>query len=138
MRVNYKGYCLWADDIPDPLAPHYIVVTSDSNPEGLMLVCVISSIKYKPDGTPKYHDTACLIHPGEITDESGRSIITKPSFVRYQYACEMESNDILLKQLSGKYKYKCKISDALLKRIQDGAKISLELEPRFKKYFDYF
>lgn len=138
MLVNYKGYCLWADDVPDPLAPHYIVITSDLNPAGLVLVCAISSVKYKLDGTAKYHDTACLIHPGDILDEQGRSVITKPSFVRYQYACEMESNELLLKQLAGKYKYKCKISDELLKRIQDGAKISVELEPRFRKYFDYF
>ena len=31
-----------------------------------------------------------------------------------------------------------KISEELLKRIQDGAKISEDLEPRFQKYFDFF
>ena len=50
----------------------------------------------------------------------------------------MKTKDILSKQFSDKYRYKCKISDDLLKRIQNGAKTSQELELRFQKYFDFF
>ena len=50
----------------------------------------------------------------------------------------MKTKDILSKQFDDKYRYKCKISEELLKRIQDGAKISEDLEPRFQKYFDFF
>lgn len=136
--MNYKGYCLWADDVPDEKAPHYIVISSDEDEDGNVLVLAISSIKYNIDGTPKYYDKACPINIGDIIDCNGKNIITKPSFIRYQYAVELPSALILEKQLNNKYKYKSKISEELLKRIQDGSKISLELEPRLKKYFKYF
>ena len=73
-----------------------------------------------------------------IVDENGKNIITKPSFVRYQYTTELNVDTLLMKQVSSIYKYKTKISDELLKRIQLGAQKSLELEPRWKKYFNLF
>lgn len=136
--MNYKGYCLWADDIPNAKAPHYIVIASKKNEEGFVLVLAISSIKYNQDGSSKYYDTACKVNIGDITDNDGNNIITKPSFVRYQYAVEMHQDAIFTKQIKRKYRYKSKLSDDLLKRIQNGAKISTELEPRFRKYFDFF
>lgn len=136
--MDYKGYCLWADDVPNPEAPHYIVVTSSTNPDDMVMVVAISSIKYRGDGTEKYHDTSCLLSVGEILDDKGNSIITKPSFIRYEYAIDMKAKDILSKQFANNYRYKCKISEELLKRIQIGATVSEELEPRFQKYFDYF
>ena len=30
--MNYKGYCLWASDVPNANAPHYIVIVSDKDP----------------------------------------------------------------------------------------------------------
>ena len=136
--MDYKGYCLWADDVPNPEAPHYIVITSSANHDDMVMVVAISSIKYKTDGSEKYHDKACLLFASDIVDDNGKSIITKPSFIRYEYAIDMKTKDILSKQFSDKYRYKCKISDELLKRIQNGAKTSQELEPRFQKYFDFF
>ena len=136
--MDYKGYCLWADDVPNPEAPHYIVITSSANPNDMVMVVAISSIKYKTDGAEKYHDKACLLSVGDIVDDKGRPIITKPSFIRYEYAIDVRTKDILSKQFGNKYRYKCKISEELLKRIQDGAKISEDLEPRFQKYFDFF
>ena len=102
------------------------------------MIVAISSIKYKSDGTERYHDKACLLSVGDIVDESNNFIITKPSFIRYEYAIDMTTKDILSKQFTNRYKYKCKISDELLGRIQEGAKNSKELEPRFQKYFDFF
>ena len=138
--MDYKGYCFWASDIPDPEAPHYIVITSSANPESYVLVVVISSIKYKDEeGTvPKYYDKACELNVGDIVDDKGRSLIIKPSFVRYEWSQEIKEETLMLKQFQSAYKYKCKISDELLKRIQEGAKKSEELEERFKKYFPYF
>ena len=136
--MDYKGYCLWADDIPNSFSPHYIVITSSENPEGMVLVVAISSIKYKKDGSEKYYDKSCILTVTDIIDENGKSILTKPSFIRYEYAQEIKSNQLLTKQFANQYKYKCKISDELLKRIQDGAKQSQELQPRFFKYFDLF
>ena len=136
--MEYKGYCLWADDVPNPQAPHYIVITSAANDDDMVMVVAISSIKYKSDGTAKYYDKACVLSVEDIIDSRGRQILTKPSFIRYEYALDMRTKDILSKQFADRYKYKCKISDELLQRIQNGAKISQELEPRFKKYFDFF
>lgn len=136
--MDYKGYCLWADDIPDTTAPHYIVIASSEDENGYVLVLAISSIKYRSDGSPKYYDPACVLNAGDIVDDTGKNVITKPSFVRYQYAVEMLPQAIFAKQLGRCYRYQCKISAALLKRIQDGARISAELEPRFRKYFDLF
>ena len=136
--MDYKGYCLWADDVPSPEHPHYIVVTSSENEEGMCLLVAISSIKYGRDGSPKYYDKACVIDVGDIVDSNGKDIIVKPSFIRYQYAQEKSIKSLMSYQFQNRYKYKCKISDQLLKRIQNGVLVSEEIEPRFKKYSDYF
>lgn len=138
--MEYKGYCFWADDVPDPDAPHYIVIASSANPEGCVFVVVVSSIKYKDENKtiPKYYDKACELNVGDIKDDSGNNLIIKPSFIRYEYSVEMKEEVLRLKQFKSNYKYKCKISDELLKRIQDGAKKSDNLEERFQKYFPYF
>ena len=28
--MDYKGYCLWADDVPNPKAPHYIAYDTEA------------------------------------------------------------------------------------------------------------
>lgn len=136
--MDYKGYCLWADDVPNPSAPHYVVITSSENPEGRVLVVAISSIKYNDKGIEKYYDKSCVLSVKDIVDEKGNYVLTKPSFVRYEYATDKLAASLLEGQFAGKYQYKCKISDELLLRIQEGAKISPELEPRFKRFFEYF
>lgn len=136
--MDYKGYCLWADDIPNTDAPHYIVIASSENPEGKVLVVAISSIKYRENGSEKYYDKACILSENDIIDDKGNNVLSRPSFIRYEYAVEIVHKDLLKKQFNNHYRYKCKISDDLLKRIQDGAKISQELEPRFCKYFNFF
>lgn len=136
--MNCKGYCLWASDVPNPEAPHFIVIISSENEDRKVLVVAISSIKFKSDGTTKYYDKACVLSPEDITDEKGKQILSVPSYVRYEYAMEIASEDIMDKQLNRLYRYKCKVSEELLLKIQEGAKISLELEDRFKKYFSLF
>lgn len=98
-------------------APHYIVIVSDVNPKREYLVIAISSIKYKSDGTPKYYDTSCELGINDIKDDAGNNVLTKPSFMRYEYSTAINSSDLLMKQVFAKYTYKCKIADQLLKRI---------------------
>lgn len=50
----------------------------------------------------------------------------------------MDVDELLKKQVIGGYKLKCKINDDVLRRIQEGAKISRELSPRLRAFFDYF
>ena len=136
--MNYKCYCLWASDIPDASAPHYIVIISDKDPKAQHLVVAVSSIKYKPDGSPKYYDTSCELSVDDIVDENGHRVLNKPSFIRYEYSAALRADELFMKQVFSIYKYKCRISDELLKRIQDGARISKELPVRYRHFFAYF
>lgn len=52
--MDYKGYCLWASDVPAIGVPHYVIVSSGRDDDDNYLIVAISSIKYKPDGTPRY------------------------------------------------------------------------------------
>lgn len=119
-------------------ALHYIIISSDALPGGLVLVVVISSIKYNERSEKKFYDTACELSVDDVKTESGERVLTKASFVRYQYALELYEKDIIERTFSGRYQVKCRISDELLKRIQDGAIKSRELSPRYKKkYFGF-
>lgn len=131
--MNVKGYCLWAFDIPTPNNPHYIVISSDEMPDGNVLVLPISSIKEN-----KYHDTACEFAIDDIKDDNNMNLLSKPSYIRYNEAREIPTSVILGKQIQKIYRYKCKISNNVLKKIQDGANKSDEFAEYFKKYFDYF
>lgn len=133
-----KGCCYWTDDIPSEDAPHYIIISSDTLSDGLVLVVVISSIKYNERGEKKFYDSACVLSVDDIKTESGEQVLTKSSFIRYQYAIELHEKDIIERTLSGRYQFKCRISDELLSRIQVGAIKSRELSPRYKKkYFGF-
>ena len=133
-----KGCCYWTDDIPSTEAPHYIVISSDTLPDGLVLVVAISSIKYNERGEEKFHDTACELSVDDIKTESGGRVLSKASFIRYQYALELYEKDIIERTFSGRYQFKCRISNDLLRRIQEGAIKSRELSPRYKrKYFGF-
>ena len=136
--MDYRGYCLWAPDSPSVDAPHFVVVSSSKNPQQQYLVVAISSIKYNDMGKAKYYDDACVLLEDDIKDEKGNNILSKPSFIRYQYALAMDVDELLKKQVIGGYKLKCKINDDVLRRIQEGAKISRELSPRLRAFFDYF
>lgn len=141
----FKGQCFFADDVPNPLFPHFIVLISDKDPQNKILLIPLSSIKFLPKanfkykGKPcKYYDEACVFEEKEILDSKGNPVLTKPSFARYEWAEEIQVNDVWKKKFSGIYKYKAKLSAEQLKRIQDGAKKSKELKPYLKKFFDYF
>jgi hypothetical protein len=130
--VDFDGLCFHADDIPNVGFPHFIVIISKTV-QGKALLVPISSIK---DG--KYYDKACELNKNDIIDEGGRHILSKPSFVRYQWAQEVNIALITANKFDGKYQYQCKVSNDILLKIQNGAKKSKELEARFRKYFEFF
>lgn len=136
--MDYKGYCLWASDVPVVGVPHYIIISSGKDERDNYLVVAISSIKYRADGTPRYFDDSCVIDVDDLKDENGNNILSKPSFARYQYSCVKSGRELLLKQLQNGYSCKCKISEELLKRVQDGAKVSKDLPEDYKRFFAYF
>jgi hypothetical protein len=142
---NIKGCCFYATDFPEPNYPHIIVVISGVKSDGKVLFVPISSIKfvsggkYEYKGVPcKYYDDSCIFTGNEIVREDGRPILNKPSFARYQWANEIRPADIIKKQLDKIYKYRCIVNSDVLKSLQNGAKISDNLEPIFQKYFDFF
>ena len=139
--MDYKGCCIWASDIPDEEHPHYIVVISSPDEDGLVLIALISSIKFKSDGRfaydgqkCQYYDKSCLLEEGCITEH----IPSKPSFVAYKWSEAVKADDLFQKQVLSVYKYKANISEDLLRKIQDGAKASGQIEERFEKYFELF
>lgn len=133
--MDYKGCCLWAPDIPNEDASHYVIVASNENSKKEYLVVAISSIKYKDDGTAKYYDDACVLSVDDITDANGKNILKKPSFIRYQYALTLNVDELLARQILGGYQLMCKISDSLLERIRLGGLKSKELPTRYLSFF---
>ena len=136
--MDYKGYCLWASDVPAIGVPHYVIVSSGRDDDDNYLIVAISSIKYKPDWTPRYFDESCVINVDDLKDENGNNILNKPSFARYQYSCVKSGKELLQKQISRGYSCKCKVSEELLRRIQKGAMISKDLPDDYKRFFAYF
>lgn len=102
---------------------HRCFVISDISSEDKYLAVNISSI-YNNNG----YDTACIITAAEFSP-----YIYKQSFIYYKYA--MEINDEIT--LDNKTVI-ITIPDNLLKKIQNGAKISKFFPRRLKKYFDLF
>lgn len=140
-----KGVCFYGGDVPNANSPHFIVIISDRAPDNKVLLVPISSIKFNASsnfqykGIPcKYYDDACVFDGTEIIADNGRPVLTKPSFARYEWALEVDAGLIFGKQLEGIYQYKCNVSETVLKRLQEGAKISQEIKPYFAKYFAYF
>lgn len=143
--MDLKGVCFHGGDVPNCDFPHFIVLISDQNPEGKVLLVPISSIKfnasskyYYKDIPCKYYDDSCVFEGTEIKDDDGSFVLSKPSFARYEWANEVSASLVLQKQLQGIYKYKCKVSEEVLLRLQQGARKSKELRPYFAKYFEYF
>ena len=146
--MDYKGYCFWAKDVIHGNQPHYIIIMSPKNSEGKYMIVAMSSIKYKPLGTKssylhdgKYcspYDTACPLEIGCIKDDNGKVIPIKNSYIYYKDAFKLTENELLLKQTMYRYEYRCKISDDLLKKIQKGAKETLDLPKHFEEYFTLF
>jgi hypothetical protein len=143
--MTLKGVCFFAADYPNPQYPHIVIALSDDDEQGNVLLVPISSIKFSNNGTSEYknvrctyYDMACVFAGNEITDDTGRYVLTKPSFARYQWAREIPHKEVTLKQLEKIYQYRCTVSDSVLKSLQKGAKVSKEMAPMYRKYFKFF
>jgi hypothetical protein len=143
--MNLKGYCFFASDCPEKGAPHTAVIISAPDKNKRSLLIPLSSVKflvtgsYRYNGTRcKYYDAACVFEGDEIGDEKGRLVLNKPSFARYRWAREVDSHEVILKQLSKIYEYRCQVTDVVLQSMQNGAKISKELPSKFHQYFSFF
>ncbi|MDR1007063.1 MAG: hypothetical protein LBL65_00670 [Campylobacteraceae bacterium] len=131
--MDFSGSCFFAEDVPNSNFPHFIVIISKASPDNQALLVPISSIK--PN---KYYDNACVLNEKDIVADNEKNVLHKPSFIRYQWAQEIDIKSIIDKKFNGIYHYQCKVSKDVLLRIQKGAKKSKELVPYFKKYFDFF
>ena len=129
MLKFFKRACFFGD-VPNPESKHIVVVVSDVI-DGKAVVVPLSSVKYKSDGTSKYYDKACVFEAGTFLDKDKNFSLNKKSFVRYEWAVEVDLNKI---EKNG-FKFKCIIVSELFEEIIKGAKISAELEPRFLKFF---
>lgn len=102
---------------------HRCFIISDISSENKYLAVNVSSV-YSDDG----YDNACI-----ITENDLAKFIYKRPFIYYRYADEVDC-EIILDDKTTIYT----ITDDLLKKIQNGAKISKFFPRKYKKYFDLF
>lgn len=144
--MDIRGYCFWAKDYPNNGTDHYIVVASSENDDNKALVVPFSSIKFNPDSqheykslSCKYYDKACVLDVGDIKDADNNLIVViKPSYIRYEWAQEIDVGQIFAKQVKQQLHWKCTVDKSVLEKIQNGAKTSDELPEYYQKYFLYF
>ena len=120
-----KGSCFWRKD-DDSENTHLRIIISDSDPDGMVLLVGISSIKTGRE------DTSCILEAGD------HKCIKHRSYIRYDKAIEINQKKLLSEKFKGLLIFKENFNAPLLLRIQNGAKSSLALPGKFRKYFDYF
>ncbi len=106
---------------------HLWFAISNPDPEDKVLIVNATS----RHGVPR-EDSSCLLFKGD------HSCITHDSYIAYKHA--MEINVLKIGQMQHYSQIQCKeiAPDCLIKRIQDGAKITDFLNSEYEKYFDYF
>lgn len=139
--MNIKGTCYFSKLHNE----HIIVIISDKNKHNQVLLIPLSSIKFIENGKHEYnnkkcmpYDSACTLNTGDIISEKGVNVITRPTYALYKRAEEININTLNLSQLNGILEYRCKVDNSILKQLQNGAKLSHNLQERFYKYFDLF
>jgi hypothetical protein len=106
---------------------HVKIVISDPDAEDMVLVVSVSSISLAYQ-----HDTSCEL------SSSDHPWLKHPSFVAYIHSTELNRIKILQERFRGEIILKEDVSDELLKKIQQGARRTKFLKPKFKKYFEFF
>lgn len=78
--------CLFFSDIPNREHPHFAVIVFEL--DNRVLIIPISSIKFNENGKMSYDNRKCKYYDPScvITEKDIPEVITKPSFVRYQWA----------------------------------------------------
>jgi hypothetical protein len=106
---------------------HLRIVISDPDVDGNVLIVSLSSIK-----PHRYHDPSCVL------EQENHSFIKHLSYINYKFAEEMICAEIVNDRFKGRVILKENVSDEVLERIQNGAKISLDLPEYFSKFFEHF
>lgn len=79
-----------------------------------------------------------IVIVSDANADDGRDVIVMPSFARYEWAKAIKQSEVAKRQLMQSFRYKCIVSDEILRRIQNGTKTSKELPPIFRKFFKIF
>jgi hypothetical protein len=107
---------------------HLYVIISRTNTKGNVL-CVSFSSTY-----PGFADKACVIQPGQYDFK----FIKRSTFVDYGQAKEVDTTMIRINIQGGRWTQGESIPEALLRKIQDGARKSAFLAQKFRAYFFFF
>lgn len=100
-----------------------MITDPDENNE--VLIVNFSTFKQGRDGS-------CMVYPGE------HSSIRSVSHIPYHFAEVMKVKDIEDKVRDGIITMGGEISENLLKKIQDGAKVTKNIKRGLKRFFQYF
>lgn len=109
---------------PKPDKKHYHFVVSDVVDSNMLVLVFMSTIK---DGID--YDDACVLSPGEM------DFIVSDSYIVYEHVYFADNDDFENRINIGAVKYKGHASDAIMRRIKQGASESRRIRPAFIKYF---
>ncbi|WP_096525242.1 hypothetical protein [Candidatus Endomicrobiellum trichonymphae] len=123
--MGFKGITFWCDDESEK--NHLRFVISDPDVYGNVLTVNMTTLYNRERA-----DISCVLDCG---DHPG---IKHESFVAYQKALGVSVEKIMTKILRHCYKNTAKLTDEILRKIQEGAKKSNFLPQKLKKYFEYF
>lgn len=107
---------------------HLYVIISHTNTNGCVL-CVSFSSTY-----PGFADKACVIQPGQYEFK----FIKRSTFVDYGQAKEIDTTMMRINIQGGHWTQGESIPEALLRKIQEGARKSAFLPQKFQAYFPLF
>lgn len=114
------------EPVTDKNIRHLRIVISEPNDDNEYLTVSVDTYK------SKLQDSSCLIHKGE------HSFIKDTSFVNYKYA-KVVSFQVMFNGIKkGLFIPKEEVSEQLLQRIQNGAKLTKFLDNAYKIWFDLF
>ncbi len=125
MSHSTKQSAFWAKLNDHEPKKHLRFIISDPDPKGFVFVVHASTYSGL-----HWQDSSCIILPGEY------SSITKKSFIYYRYARAIKEKELLNLSMKGFIiVQKDKISDSLLRKVQNGAKLSEDLPIEFERFF---
>lgn len=124
--MGFKKKTFWLKNI-DECDPHLRFIISD--PDENNMVMVVNMTTYR---NTVREDNSCILNKGE------HSQIVHKSFIKYSKSEELNSLKLMQDKLCRNINFKEDISNTLLIKIQNGAKRSIYLPGKFKKYFNFF
>lgn len=114
------------EPLPDNGKRHLRIIITDSNDDNEFLTVPVDTLR------SRFQDKSCLIQPNE------HNFIKEQSFVNYKYARVLNFATVFNGLQKGILIKKEDISTELLKRIQNGAKVSKQLDIKFQEWFNLF